>query len=194
MAPLQRLAEQTGVAILVIRHLNKNCGTKAIYRGGGSIAFIAGARAGLMVERDPDDPTWRVLAATKASLGPEPVSLRFQIVPSNNSTRIKWGGQSRYSAETLLADGGGEEGRDKRHAANEFLRSELEDGPMRVTEIYSKGKKHGFSERTLDRAKKDLGVISYQVRLGRGERWWEWRLPKGAKQDSQDATHSEVAP
>lgn len=186
MAPLQRLAEHTGVAVLAVRHLNKGSG-KALYRGGGSIAFIAGARAGLLVERDPDDPTWRVLAASKASLGPEPQSRRFQLVPSGDSIQVKFGGGSPYSAEGLLADSGGEEGREQRHGAKEFLRAELEDGPVRATEIYSKARKHGISERTLNRAKIDLGVRSYQVRLG-GDRWWEWRLPQGAKQEPQVAT------
>jgi putative DNA primase/helicase len=193
LAPLQRLAEQTGIGLVAIRHLNKNSSTKVVYRGGGSIAFIAGARAGLVVERDPDDPAWRVLAASKASLGPEPSSLRFQLVPCGDSIRVQWGGESVYTAEALLGDTGGEEGREERAAAKEFLRGELEDGPVRATEIFSTGKKHAFSDKTLKRAKKDLGVRSYQVRM-RGERWWEWRLPKRATEGPQGATNRDLAP
>ncbi|HMK23893.1 MAG TPA: AAA family ATPase [Terriglobales bacterium] len=187
IAPLQRLAEQTGVAVLAIRHLNKTGGSNPLYRGGGSIAFIAGARAALLIQRDPNDPTWRVLAATKTSLGPEPRSLRFQLVPSGDSTKVEWGGASPYSAESLLADSGGEEGRRERHEAKEFIRGELQYGPMKATEMFSKGKKHGFTEKTLRRAKADLGVDSHQIHL-KGERWWEWSLGQAPNKAGQVAT------
>ena len=43
MAVLSQLAEQTGAAIVLIRHLNKKEDVKnKIYRGGGSIALIGG--------------------------------------------------------------------------------------------------------------------------------------------------------
>ena len=46
LAPLARLAEETNVAMVVIRHITKGQGQKAMYRGGGSIG-IAGAARGL---------------------------------------------------------------------------------------------------------------------------------------------------
>ena len=37
LAPMAKMAERTGAAVLVIRHLNKAPGGNALYRGGGSI-------------------------------------------------------------------------------------------------------------------------------------------------------------
>lgn len=38
LMPLAKLAERTGAAIVVVRHLNKSGGSNAIYRGGGGSA------------------------------------------------------------------------------------------------------------------------------------------------------------
>ena len=39
LRPLAAFAEETGCAVAVSRHLTKQTGSRAIYRGGGSIAF-----------------------------------------------------------------------------------------------------------------------------------------------------------
>jgi RecA-family ATPase len=49
LAPLSALAAERGVAVVVVRHLNKSGGTNAIQRGGGSIGIIVAARTGLLV-------------------------------------------------------------------------------------------------------------------------------------------------
>ena len=54
--PLTDLAQRTGTAILLVRHLNKSGELKAKYRGGGSIAFTGAARAVLVVEEHPEQP------------------------------------------------------------------------------------------------------------------------------------------
>ena len=46
LAPLRNLAAQRNVAVVVVTHLNKAAGTKAMSRVTGSLAFIAAARAG----------------------------------------------------------------------------------------------------------------------------------------------------
>ncbi len=50
--PLGRLAEETGAAVLVVRHLNKGGSSNPLYRGGGSIGIIGAARSGLLVAKD----------------------------------------------------------------------------------------------------------------------------------------------
>ena len=47
LAPLAAVAERTGAAILILRHLNKASGMNPIQRGGGSIGIVAAARARL---------------------------------------------------------------------------------------------------------------------------------------------------
>jgi RecA-family ATPase len=55
LAPLQALAERTGVAVLAVMHLTKDQQRQALYRGQGSIAFVGAARLVLAVGSDPDD-------------------------------------------------------------------------------------------------------------------------------------------
>ena len=50
--PLQRLAEQYDVAIVLVRHLRKSGGHDPVHRGTGSIAIIALVRAALVVGND----------------------------------------------------------------------------------------------------------------------------------------------
>ena len=64
LAPLARLAERYGVAVLAAAHLNKHMGSKdgapkALYRTGGTIALPAAARIALIVGEKPDDPGCR---------------------------------------------------------------------------------------------------------------------------------------
>lgn len=90
---LARLAEEKGVAVLIVRHLNKSGGSQSIYRGGGSIGIIGAARSGLLVAKDPDDENRRVLASTKSNLGPLAPSLRFAVEGVGEVPRIAWGGR-----------------------------------------------------------------------------------------------------
>ena len=52
LTPLCKLADEIGVAVIVVRHLNKASGGQAIYRGGGSIGIIGAARCAYLVAKD----------------------------------------------------------------------------------------------------------------------------------------------
>lgn len=105
MAPLKTLAEETGCAVLIVRHLNKGSSENALYRGGGSIGIIGAARSGLMVARNPENPEERVLAVVKSNLSKEAPSLRFKIVEQTVSgqtvPKIEFTGESDATAQTL---------------------------------------------------------------------------------------------
>jgi hypothetical protein len=89
---LKKLAEKQQCTIVYLRHLNKGTGTKAIYRGGGSIGIIGAARAGMLVAQDPDSSFHRILACTKSNLAAKPPSLRYVLDPTDSSgvCRIGW--------------------------------------------------------------------------------------------------------
>ena len=92
LAPLAALAERTGAAVLIVRHLNKSAGGNALYRGGGSIGIIGAARAGLVVAPDPEDPERRILAANKHNLSGAAPSLVFRVEAApNGAARVAWG-------------------------------------------------------------------------------------------------------
>ncbi len=104
LAPLQGLAEKMGVAVVMIRHFTKNGGEHAIYRGGGSIAFMGLSRIGLMVTKDPDDENKCILANIKNNLAPLASSLSYIITTSSDDLRpyIEWQGKSAYTVQELM--------------------------------------------------------------------------------------------
>lgn len=176
LAPLATLAERIRAAVLIVRHLNKAQDGNPLYRGGGSIGIIGAARSGLLVALDPDDETGeaRVLAVTKTNLGPSPASLRYSIKPEAESIRVHWCGESKHRAAALLAVPDDSQSRGAVDEASEFLKSFLEDGPVAATEVRRKAKAAGLSERTIDRAKRVVGIRARRDGFGRGSTWmWE---------------------
>src|SRR5205823_3007590 len=93
MHRLKALAEKTGAAVLIVRHLNKQSKGPALYRGGGSIGIIGAVRSALLVGRDPADETRRVLASNKCNLAAKPRSLLYTIEPHEKVSRIVWLGE-----------------------------------------------------------------------------------------------------
>ena len=71
--------------------------------------------------------------------------------------------------------------------ARRFLQELLADGPHRASEIYELAEDAGIAERTLKRAKGDLGVVSEK----QGDGWW-WRRPaEGDREGSDDDASDE---
>jgi hypothetical protein len=177
---LTAIAASTGAAIVIIRHLNKRTGEKALYRGGGSIGIMASARAGLLVTRDPDDPGRCVLTATKANLGPPPAGLRYRIVGDGVGT-IEWLGPVALTADEALHPPRVDDETTLPGVieATDWLLKFLKAGPRRATDVLTAARVAGISERTLERAKKEAEVeSSLRVDPATEERFWKWRLKK----------------
>ena len=186
LAPLARLAERTGVAIVVIRHLNKGAGGNALYRGGGSIGIVGAARSGLLIAKHPDDDGRRVLASIKSNLAAPAPSLVFGLASADNgSVRVEWKGETNLDAAALLSAPTDHEERSALSEAQEFLNEILADGPVLAKDAQEEARGAGIAERTLKRARSTLGVVA--ERKGepgqRGGGRWYWRLPevKGAR-------------
>jgi len=173
LAPLAELADRTRVAVVAIRHLNKSTAGDPINRGGGSIGIIGAARSGLLLATDPQQSEVRVLASVKSNLGPPPQSLSFRVETFDGVPLVEWLGGSDHTAESLLAAPPPPEDRNAKQEAVEFLSEELRDGQREATQLMQSAKKLGIAERTLKRAKGDLGVKSAR---GDGKKWY-WFLP-----------------
>lgn len=176
LAPLADLADETGVSVVAVRHLNKSGGSNPKYRGGGSIGLIGAARSGLLVAEDPDAPERRVLAPTKSNLAQDAPSLTYKLVEaSNGSVAVSWEGESEHPAEALLETKSADE-RTAQDEAVDFLRERLRNGPVPVSELKSDAQKLGVSWRTFRRAKSQLGVEHFREGgLGAAGRW-SWQL------------------
>jgi len=187
LAPLAELASSQKVAIVAITHLNKGGQSNAMYRATGSLAFVAAARAVFIVARDNDDPDRRLILPIKNNLGPDNSGFAYRVVQAaNNAPVIEWEPDlvtiSADEALTPLPD----DLRTERDDAVVWLKDALNEGPAKVTELIKNAKACGISERTLKRAKKDLGVESYKREFDGN---WSWRLPEVGQ-----ACYSPVAP
>jgi RecA-family ATPase len=103
LGTLDALAAEQGCAILLLRHLNKSIGQSALYRGGGSIAFIAVVRVAWLAACDPEQPGRRVLAQAKNNLRERAGSLAYEVGKlSAADVKLTWAGPSPFSSQELL--------------------------------------------------------------------------------------------
>lgn len=106
LAPLKLIAERCNVAIIMIRHVTKGGSDKAIYLGGGSIAFIGLSRLGWLAVRNPDNEEQCILANIKNNLGKPAQKLLYKVVSDagSNDERpyIRWEGFSTHTDQELM--------------------------------------------------------------------------------------------
>lgn len=180
LSPVASMAERTGCAVIVLRHLNKAAGMSGLYRGGGSIGIIGAARVGLLAHKDNDDPTGqrRLLMVQKCNIGPEALTLVYRVVgvEGTDSSRIEWLGESSVTAASVMGQPVDPVDRDDASDAELWLRDILEGAAMSSNEIYKEGAKAGYSQRTLKRAKSSIGVKAAKQGYGK-EGSWYWSLP-----------------
>jgi AAA domain len=169
LAPLAGIAAAHHCAIVIVRHLSKARHPQALHRGIGSVDFTAAARSALLVAPDKANDQRRIMAHTKCNLAPLGPSLCYRI----SDGKLMWAGQS-----TVRADDLGKAGGTKQAQAEDFLVELLAEGAVTHARVLEEATKSGITERTLDRAKKALGVRSMQSRDG-----WSWALPEGAETD-----------
>lgn len=187
LAALKALCGRTGCAVVLVRHLTKASGGPAIHRGGGSIGIIGAARVGLLLATDPKDDTRRILATVKNNLGPfDPKkSTSWTIAPG---PRLEYAGTMDMSADDLLFEQDEKRGRgrpeEKQSGAAEWLRKTLVKGPMLSTVLAEQAEAAGYSQRTIERARKGL---TESVRIGGS---WQVRLTP-ENQDRQNSMDNE---
>jgi hypothetical protein len=164
MARLAELAKRTNVTIIGLRHLTKGSKDKAIYRGLGSIDITAAARSAIMLGLHPEDEDVRVLMHIKHNLSERGASLAYELIGGDYNRgqvpRLKWLGEVNVRPEDLEPRPG-QAGRpdDARQAAKSFLQQYLADGPRPIKDVLTAGERRSFSERTVRRAAKDLGLL-----------------------------------
>ncbi len=185
LAPIAALAEKHGPAVLVVAHRRKGTGSIADDLALGSRAFTGIARAVWHLTHDHDDKARRLLLPGKNNLAPEASGLAFSIV--GEPARIVWeqdpvamNADDALAAESQAQDRKRGPEAQAQEAASAWLKATLAGGPRRTKELMDEWKNgHGGSERTLKRAKQELGVEAFREEVPGP---WSWRLPgKDAK-------------
>jgi putative DNA primase/helicase len=181
LTPIADFADACRVAILGVSHLNKSNAQEALQRVSGSLAFVAAARAALIVVKDRGNPARRLLLPLKNNLGRDTGGLAFAVQTEwldsgIETSRIEWEPDPvMLTADEAMRVDTDPERAGEREDAKRFLRELLKDGPVMATEAEREYQEAGFSEKTVKRAKKELGIISEKLPAG-----WCWALSKGA--------------
>lgn len=165
MSKLGKIADKYECAIILVGHMNKGSGSKSSYRGLGSIDFQASARSVLIVARIKDKPEIRVMVQDKSSLAPEGEPVAFEL---NKDTGFKWIGHYDITIDDLLS---GVTREKKSDLAENLIREKLADGEYPQKVLLNKAQALGISKRSLDEAKRILGVKSVK----KGNQWY-WLL------------------
>jgi hypothetical protein len=186
LAPLAAMAMDLDLAVLVIHHPNKASSAGGLSRISGSAAFGNAARSVIVFGADdPADPEGetgdrRVIAHLKNNVGRRAPSISAEIETTQVETedgpatvpRLRFNGLSDQTAEDILGAPSGEE-RTERDEARTFLADLLAGNPVRTKEIKAAAKDADIAWRTIERAKRDLGLEARQ-----GQDGWYW-LPEG---------------
>jgi len=182
LAPVAKLAEKYGPAILMIVHRRKSQSSFADDMAMGSRAFTAIARSVWHLSADPGNRDRRLLLPGKCNLSVEPNGLAFAI--NGEPPAIKWEEDPvDMTADEALAwqneTGGGRSALDEAIA---WLRNALASGPRPGQEIKKEAEKEGISRRELRKAQTRLGVTVGPDGF-RGP--WVWQLPNSSSVDTE---------
>lgn len=172
---LIRVAKETGCAIVIINHLNKMFGIKAIYRTPGSIDIVGAVRSALLIGRDKEEENVRILVQQKANLAPTGAAIRFSI----GEEGVTFLEETELTADDLLAGYSQSSGRPdvKTQEAIRIIRELLmEQNDQEAVLIEAKLRESGISKSTAKRAKRMLGVESLKPHFS-----WLWHLPEGCE-------------
>jgi putative DNA primase/helicase len=178
LTPLAALAERYRVAIIGILHMTKAAQRRLLLRAQGSIAFVAQARTVLAVGEDPEQPGRYLFAGIKNNIGPKAPALAYRLTDAG----LAWDTTPVTGvADTLLAEDEVTTRTERREhdAASTFLRDLLASGPVASKQVEADAKANGIAQRTLWRAKAELGVVADRSRTTEGNTGaWYWRLPQ----------------
>jgi hypothetical protein len=177
LGPLAALARRCGCVVLLVRHLNKGEGQRALYRGLGGMGLVGTCRSAWLVARDADEPGRCVLAQVKNNLAVPQPSLAFTMTTAEDgSPALNWLGPVEAGADDLMGTPNRGRRPVKRREATAFLQEALADGPLKVSDLWERAGREGLGEKTVRDAKDQLDIRSVMV-VEDGRRVNYWLLP-----------------
>ena len=95
---IRQLAEKYNFALIILEHMNKNAGGKAIYRGLGSMDITGAARSILMFGSDPKNDDNKGFIHAKSNLDRKGEIMGFTI--TNNG--LEWNPNTALTADMIM--------------------------------------------------------------------------------------------
>src|SRR6266508_1333021 len=181
---LKMIAEEFNCAIILVRHVGKSKGFGDPRAAGlYSIEWRAAARSVLLCGSDPDNPQRRALTQSKNTFGPlsEAIGYTIEKDPSSpTGAKFSWVGVSDLTASRILSGMATDDEKAALHIACDLLEEALSGGERLSDDIKAEAKAVGVSERTLKRARSNLGIVWRREGFGTGAIYY-WRLPDHSK-------------
>ena len=169
LKPLEQVAQRRDIALIFVAHTGKIQHQISQNRVLDSVGFVNMARAVWMVFKDPEDEHLRILAPSKGNDLIDPKAVSYRIV--DGQVQVVDYGLDRHADDFVQQ---GQSGKTtKVEESGEWLQGLLADGSKPVKEIYELGEMAGYSKRTLNSAKKIMGIES--TRESRDD-VWKWKL------------------
>ena len=177
MTHLRALAEKYSCAIVLIEHMNKAITMKGLYRGLGSIDVTAAARSILMLGSDPNNENDKGVAHIKSNGAKAGGIVGFTI----HDDGIEWNPHTTLTLDMI--QGRTIPQREEKNdtaldEAKDFLQDVLSDGKQSSKDILLTAKQCGISERTLRRARLDMGIDCTERKGFSKDIIVYWKLPQ----------------
>ena len=153
----------------------------------GSIAWVGQARLVHIVSKDRDVEGRRLFVTVKSNLAQEPPALAYRLEERTcvtwESTPVAGTAETLIDADEVLT----RSDRRDREQAKTFLRDLLNAGPVSSRQVTADAKANGIAERTLWRAKAELGVETERAKTVGGKDAWYWFMPAKDAADGKSA-------
>jgi putative DNA primase/helicase len=184
LLPLSIIARNFNIAVVCVMHLNKGSSSKIIYRTMGSQAFSAFARSVWFVNPlpNPENKKRCLLLPAKNNIVENPQPLAFEI----KDNRVVFDTHPfNESAQDVLPTANGDaispraniESPELNRAVDWLKNLFLDSNPIPSKKIFSLAEEHGFSNWTMQRARKELGIYCFFKKDPNGKKYWSWKLP-----------------
>ena len=152
---LANVAKRTGVAIVLVGHLNKSEGSKDIHRGFGSADIAAAVRSILMVEMSKRDRENRWVKTIKSNFDESDYTpIRLVL---DDERRLSFAEFEDEDSDD--EDSNAQKPVTKIEKAMMILEQLLADGPVAVSEINEIMNEDGIGAKTAQRAKVRIGAV-----------------------------------
>lgn len=177
MSRLGEIAANRKCAIICVRHFGKSAQDKAMKKGLGSTDFVGISRNQFGLARRVDGVRGFIVFHMKTNFE-RGESMLFTMGDADGrmgeQPKIGFDKFTDITADDYFAGEVSMRGpdQDEREVAKEYLLEALAGGPKAAAELKSQGEARAISASTLDRARKELGIIS-----AKQGKIWTWSLP-----------------
>lgn len=177
MSRLAEIADKRRCAIICVRHFGKGGQDKAMKKGLGSTDFVGISRNQFGLARRNDEVRGFIVFHMKTNFE-RGQSMLFTMGDADGRVgeqpRIRFEGFTEITADEFFSSEASKRGPDQeeREVAKQFLLDALVDGPKPAAKLKSQGEARAISASTIDRARKDLGIIT-----AKDGKVWFWSLP-----------------